>query len=85
MSKRQALMELFEIAETMEDIRFILLTVKHEEYPEAEIIAVPKANFDLKAQYILNSYTDNLELKNCKDIKILCVQLVNNRGEIIND
>ncbi len=85
MNKRRSLIELFEIAEQVGDIKFILLSVKHRDYPQAEIIAVPTANFSLKAQYILNNYTEDLALKNCEDIRIVQVKVVNNEGEIIND
>lgn len=83
MSKKEALLKIFELGINTDKIRTVLLIVKHKEYPEAEIIAVPKENFKLKAQYINNNYTEDLVLKSCEDIKLLGIRIIDKKGEVI--
>lgn len=84
MSRKEALLQLLKLGKEKNQIGMVLLITKHKDYPEAEIIAVPKANFELKAQYISAQYTEDLVLASCKDIKIVGVKVLDNIGGIIN-
>lgn len=85
MSRKEALLQLLKLGKEKNQIGIVLLFTKHKDYPDAEIIAVPKANFELKAQYISAQYTEDLVLSSCKDIKIISVKVLDNLGGVVND
>lgn len=80
MTRKEALLGVFNIGIDTDTITTVLLSVKHKDYPRAEIIAVPRENFELKAKYIAEYYNEELVLKNCEDIKIVNVRVINKEG-----
>lgn len=80
MTRKEALLGVFNIGIYTDTITTVLLSVKHKDYPRAEIIAVPRENFELKAKYIAEYYNEELVLKNCEDIKIVNVRVINKEG-----
>lgn len=83
MTRKEALLDLFNIGKRSENVGMVLLVTKHKDYPEAELIAVPKENFELKAQYIESDYTEDLVLSSCEDIEILGVKVLDKTGGVI--
>lgn len=55
------------------------LTVPTRE--DTEIIIVKRGNLDYKLDYYKANYNDDLELKRCKDIKILNAEVINWTGK----
>lgn len=55
------------------------LTVPTRE--DTEIIIVKRGNLQYKLDYYIENYTEDLELKRCKDIKIINTELINWSGE----
>lgn len=80
MTRKEALLGIFNIGIDTDTITTVLLSVKHKDYPRAEIIAVPRENFELKAKYIAEYYNEELALKSCEDIKIVNVRAINKEG-----
>lgn len=83
MSRKKSLLEIFRIGTETDNINTVLLSIKHRNYPRAEVIAVPRENFKLKAEYILEHYTDELVLKSCGDIMIVNVKVIDKTGGVI--
>lgn len=83
MSRKEALLQLLKLGKEKDKIGMVLLFTKHKDYPDAEIIAVPKVNFELKAQYISEYYTEDLVLASCEDIQIIGVKALDNRGGVL--
>lgn len=83
MNRKKALLDLFNIGKMTERVSMVLLITKHKNYPEPELIGVPKENFELKAQYIESAYNDDLVLNSCEDIEIVGVKVLNKTGGVI--
>ncbi len=84
MNRKEALLELFNIAIKEKGIGGVVLYTKHKSYPQPEMIVVPRDNFELKAKYIEEYYTEELRLSSCDDIEIVAVSITDNSGEVLN-
>jgi len=72
---KKKLMEVFEVAR--KEGAGIEVWVTHPELEDPEIIINSKNNLDYKKQYYNEAYTDDMRLKNNKDIRIVNASLLN--------